>query len=198
MCNYTINKQDIKEAKQNYIHSWKKSYKLYGNYYADDLIENKKLPNNLEIQGRYMAKFLTNYNNKFNKIYIISFYVIILNIIFFPKCIKCCHKKIEIASSYINLKTKGIGYINIFSKNFNDTYPTIITINNIINKTNNEITFKYNFNESINNITLIWDIPPGSTNNLFRECINITEIDLSFIDASSVTTMESMFYGCSS
>ena len=50
----------------------------------------------------------------------------------------------------------------------------------------------------MNNITLIWDIYLNSTNNLFKECKKIIEIDLSNIDSSNITEMESTFYECSS
>ena len=108
-------------------------------------------------------------------------------------------QKIIFSFSYINLKTNGTNNIKIYSDDFEDK-PDIITINNIINYTNTNITNIYNFNNSeyTNNITLIWNNPLNSTANMFSICENIIEIDLSNFDTSSVTTMKSMFYKCSS
>ena len=59
----------------------------------------------------------------------------------------------------------------------------------------------YNFSETennINNIKLIWDNPPISTKNLFYDCKNIIEIDLSNFNSSCVFSTDQMFFGCSS
>ena len=81
------------------------------------------------------------------------------------------------------------------------TKPNIVTINNIRNLTDSQVTNIHYFNcleNTINNITLIWNEPINSTDSLFRGCNSITEIDLSHFDTSQVTAMNSMFYSCSS
>jgi len=169
------------------------------NNLIDDFIINKNITNNLEIKRKYKTKHIEKNKIEFNKIYIISFYYIILNIILFSHFIKCYNRNIIFASSYIKLKTNGTGDINIFSQYFpKGNYPNIIIINDKINYTNDKITYKYNFENNINNITLIWNKPQTTANNLFRSCYNIFEIDLSNFDTSQVINMESMFSDCSS
>ena len=168
--------------------------KLYENYYKNDFVENKYVLNNIKIQKRY----INNNKNKYNKIYIIYFCLFIISKIFFSQNIKCDN---DFASSYINLKIKGTGNIKILSDSYHGKSPDNITINNAISSTKNGIKKEYNFENSennINNITLTWNESITSTSNMFRNCVNITEIDLSNFDASSVKDMSYMFYGCSS
>ena len=118
---------------------------------------------------------------------------IILNIIFFSLFIKCNHKKIISASSYINVKIRGTDEINAYSKLYYGNKPNIIIINNKINYTNSAINQTYNLdiaNNDINNITLIWNNPLTFTVNSFRDCLNITEIDFSNFDSSRVTRID--------
>ena len=168
--------------------------KLYENYYKNDFVENKYVLNNIKIQKRYIS----NNKNKYNKIYIIYFCLFIISKIFFSQNIKCDN---DFASSYINLKIKGTGNIKILSDGYEGKSPDNITINNAISHTKNEIKKEYNFEISENNIiyiTLTWNESITSTSNMFSNCVNITEIDLSNFDASSVIDMSSMFSGCSS
>ena len=69
----------------------------------DDFKEKKKLSNNINIQKKYISKFLIKYGIKSNKIFIAYFYDIILKIILLSLFIKCNQRKIELAYSYINL-----------------------------------------------------------------------------------------------
>ena len=123
-------------------------FKLYENCYIDDFIENNNLLENIKNKRKDKK-----YNIKFNIIYIIYFYYIILNIIFFSQFIKCYNRKIELDYSYINLKIIGNGDINIFSN--------IVSINNETKYIDNEVKNHYDFNNfenDINNITLIWNM----------------------------------------
>lgn len=52
---------------------------------------------------------------------------------------------------------------------------------------NNTYNIKVTFNKLL-----------GKTDNMFSECISLTELDLSLFDTSLVTNMSNMFYGCSS
>ena len=97
--------------------------------FIDDFIINKNLTNNLEYKRRYILKHIENINFKFNKNYIIFFYDIILNIILlFSQLIICNNRKIELASSYINLKIKGTGNINIYSESYRFKPDIVILI----------------------------------------------------------------------
>ena len=158
--------RDLKE--ENYVHKKKKCDKLNENYYINNLIENKNISNNTK--RRYMKIN----KDKYNKKCIIYYYLFIFNNIFFSQFIKSNYRKIELESSYVNLKINGTGNINILSSHLNSNdYPTTIIINNI---TQNEIKNNYNFDEqenNINNITMIWNKNLESTYQMFTDCDKI-------------------------
>ena len=103
-------------------------------------------------------------------------------------------------SSNITLKVKGIGYNHIlgyapevncfFGKNY---YPNEIYING--NK-QDKVNYIYYFNQSDNVVDLIWNNNINNCREMFRVCINVTEIDLYYFDTSKVTDMTSMFAYC--
>ena len=178
------------------IYEDKNHYKFYSNYSMDDYIENEYLLNNKNIKRRYKE----NNKNKYSIIYILYFYYFIIAKIFSSQFIKCCHRKIELSSSYINLKINATGIINIYSNEYLAEKPNIITINNVnhtINDINNIETFT-NSEKDIINITLIWNNSITSTYRMFYECDDIIEIDLSHFDTSNVENMNYMFSGCTS
>ena len=103
-------------------------------------------------------------------------------------------------NSKITLKIIGIGESKILRndtpynfKGFN--YLKEVFINE---KKQNTIDYKYYLNETVNFVELIWDDNINNCQNMFLECSNITEIDLSNFNTSQVTNMNSMFFGCSS
>ena len=100
--------------------------------------------------------------------------------------------------SNISLKIKGTGTKNIFSSDFRfsiDNYPKEVYINKY--KQSN-VSHSYYFNQSYNYVELIWYNTINNCECIFKECIDIIEIDLTNFDSSQVTNMELMFYGCSS
>ena len=100
--------------------------------------------------------------------------------------------------SNITLKVKGPGYNDIFSSHVDfkvHLYPDIIYINEELQETVNST---YNLIKNVNVVKLIWNHTVNSTNNLFRKCIDITEIDMTNFDSSEVTDMFAMFHTCSS
>ena len=132
-------------------------------------------------------------NNKKNRINIRKNTYIII-IIFF-NLISQNNNMIEYKFSNITLKIQGPGFSNILSRDFNEyDYPDIIYINGNQNFT---ITNRYYFNEENNTVNLIWNKSIDNCEYMFRQCSNITEIDLSNFDASNVQTMYLMFDGCS-
>ena len=190
----TNKKGNIKDNKdERNIFEYDGYDKFYKKYYIDNFIENKYLPDDLNIKRRYIKMN----KNKYNKFHFIYFYFIIINITFFLQFINCNHRKIEFTSSYIKLKTNGTGYIRILNANYyQKNKPSVISINNTINYTNNGINCVYNFDNEINNITLIWDSPPTTAEEMFNGCYDIIEIDLSNFDTSSVSSMGEMFSKC--
>ena len=76
------------------------------------------------------------------------------------------------------------------------TLPDEIYINNNYQIKNNESL--YYLSKQINNVTMIWNTQVLYCNCMFRNLSNITYIDLSSFNTSSITYMFSMFNGCSS
>jgi surface protein len=109
-------------------------------------------------------------------------------------------------NSFITLKIKGPGIQSIYYYDSEICYekwnvksfefiPNEIYINS--NKQNN-ISFQYYFNNSINNVKLLWYNNLNNLNCLFRECKNIIDIDLSNFNSSNINSMDSMFLDCQS
>lgn len=126
-----------------------------------------------------------------NRIFNISFILIIILDLFvkiFPG-----DKLLLIKNTYssITLKVKGIGYKKIFN-NYN---PNTIYINGIKQK---QVNYTYYLNQTDNFIELIWNNAIERTNSMFYNCTNITEIDLSNFDTSKLKCTYFMFYNCTS
>ena len=102
-------------------------------------------------------------------------------------------------SSSITVTIRGTGMLNVFyggscsAGNFNR--PNKIYINKV---KQNQIKEKYQFNESPNFVKLEWDNTNNNCNCLFRDCINIVDIDFSQFDFSSGLYANQMFYNCKS
>ena len=78
----------------------------------------------------------------------------------------------------IYLKIEGTGNIPIFSSNFfiNTNIPDEIYINNFSQTQKNR---EYNFNDTYNNVTLIWNKMLDIIYHMFDGCNKIIEIDFS-------------------
>ena len=130
--------------------------------------------------------------------YIITFVLLIMNLF----QILANNNLLSINSKFSNitLKIKGTGNRYIFGHDsyyYFDTsfYPHLIYINGDLQKT---IKHNYNFNKTENYVKLVWNFTINNCGNMFYECSDITEIDLSNFDTSQVEIMYYMFYGCSS
>ena len=103
--------------------------------------------------------------------------------------------------SNITLKIKGIGERNILGKTNKDVqfktelYPKEIYING---KLQNDISYKYHFNQTENIVELVWDEYITNTVGMFYGCSDITEIDLSNFLSSYVDDFGWMFRNCTS
>ena len=94
--------------------------------------------------------------------------------------------------SNITLKIEKNGINKIYNPNI--IKPDEIYING---KNHTESIYEYNFTEKNNDIILVYYEDINSTFELFKDCYNITEIDLSHFNSSLVNDMSSMFAGCS-
>ena len=102
----------------------------------------------------------------------------------------------ELKLSNITLKIKESGGQYVFGTHFNNQYyPDIIYING---EKKDKIENHYYLNQTNNIIILIWINNINNTENMFFECYQINEIDLSNFDNSKVTSISRMFEGCSS
>jgi len=101
--------------------------------------------------------------------------------------------------SFITLKVNKIGTINFYSCDeispSSSPNPDEVYINNI---KHDPIVTSFYFNETDSTVKLLWKNNIDTTQNIFRGCSDITEINLSNFDASQVTDMGFIFKGCSS
>ena len=102
--------------------------------------------------------------------------------------------------SIITLKIKGIGDSIIFGNETGQNFQDINYLKEVYINGNRQdkIEYKYNFNQTLNFVELIWDVHTINCDNMFRKCSNIIEINFSHFDSPQITSMESMFYDCSS
>ena len=173
----------------------------------DDDKEKIKLNLNEILFLEYKNKFLSNLKSKRKKINIKKYYkkkrnivkiknnpYMIIIMIFFNLILPNTNN-IEYHYSEIILKIHGPGFQNILSSSFGSSYfPKRIYINGI---ENTNINYTYYFNEINNTVKLTWDNAINYCSGMFRDCANITEIDLSKFDTSQVISMSFMFYNCS-
>ena len=98
--------------------------------------------------------------------------------------------------SQITLKIKGKEENKMFNVNFKGINS--LKEVHINGQTQNGIPNKYNFDQEYNSVELILDDNIDNTENMFKDCASITEINLSAFDSSKVTSIDNMFEGCSS
>ena len=97
--------------------------------------------------------------------------------------------------SNITVKINGTGHKKIFSDSISTfSYPKQVYINGI---RQNIVNYTYDLNETENLILLVWDDGFNDCDQMFSRCRDISEIDVSTFNFSSVIYFDSMFYGCS-
>ena len=107
-----------------------------------------------------------------------------------------------LGGSNITITINATGYQLIFYNNCTTIdecgwdYPNRIYLNG--NLTNTSEPYIILTEKGTKTIILEWENKLNSTNNMFLDCINIIEIDLSQFDSSSVTRMSAMFKNCHS
>ena len=84
-------------------------------------------------------------------------------------------------SSCITLKINGFGSKKIFDLRY--THPDEVYINKVKQE---RILSNYYFNETENEVKLIWNETITSCYHLFFECNEIKEIDLLYFDTSQI------------
>ena len=109
-------------------------------------------------------------------------------------------KLFKLNLSSITLKIKVIGYSYVLGHESDFQFKTMFYPNETyINGIKQEIvTYGYNFNETDNDIKLIWYDNINNLANIFRSCCNITAVNFSNFTTSQVTDMGVMFWECSS
>jgi len=100
--------------------------------------------------------------------------------------------------SKITLKIKGVGESDILRNNSESNLTDFLKEVYINDIKQDRKAYKYYFNQTDNYVELIWDDNISICINMFCNCTNITEINLSDFNTSQVKSMNSMFAGCSS
>ena len=158
-------------------------------YYQFDKVVTKKYA---ELKSRFIHK------SEIRNYIVILISLIILNL-FNQILSNEIIKKVNGNVSNITLKIKGRGYKNILTSSrwfTRDNYPKNIIINSIIQET---VKYEYEFKEEENYVELIWDDNNiNSCDCMFRDCVDITEINFTNFDTSNVLIMNCMFNGCKS
>ena len=127
-----------------------------------------------------------------NKLFFYIILLLFVNVSFY--FCKLSKRNLLFNFSKITLKTNAIGNIKILSDEFFENYkPCSVYINDSPHDINNE--YYFNYSQSIV-IIISWNINIISTKDMFWDCNNIIEIDLSNFDSSQVTEMEGMFFLC--
>ena len=129
-------------------------------------------------------------------------YALVVNIISSYKFNCFILKELKSSDFIVKIKINGTGYQNIINpdiKNIdNQKYPDEI----IIEKENGTVSAvgggicHINLEDDDNLIIMKWNTYPNSTNNMFANCVSITEIDLSQFDLTLITIMKWMFLNC--
>ena len=158
-------------------------------YYQFDKVVTKKYA---ELKSRFIHK------SEIRNYIVILISLIILNL-FNQILSNEIIKKVNNNISNITLKIKGRGYKNILTSSgwfTRDNYPKKIIINSIIQET---VKYEYEFMQEENYVELIWDDNNiNSCDCMFKDCVDITEINFTNFDTSNVLIMNSMFNGCKS
>ena len=141
---------------------------------------------------KWKNKIETNYiNKKFENIYSIIVFIISFFFIHLSYENKCINRKLDL-NNEITMTIKGTGVQYIIGED-SEIIPSEIYVNGEKQNTTGKAV---NLVEEENTIILKWDSPVTDCNSLFS-CLNITKIDLSKFDSSSITNLFGMFLRCS-
>ena len=151
---------------------------------AKNIMKYSKNRNKINLNNtNLLRKKIINLNSIMIIFIIISFFTI------------CTPRKFNMKYSYINLVTNGTEYIRIIS---GGNKPDQIYINNIAGNPKKQTHYFSPSENSINNVTLVFNNTLTKMNSMFSNCFNIIEMDLSHLDTSQVTTMYAMLSHCTS
>ena len=165
------------------------------NIIKDSLKYNKYTNCTINIKNNRREKLYK--NKKIKGMPIIFFIVLLLNLLTLSLFTKIDSRKKLSVNSYIIVKIKKSGIFKAFhyftvyweSRPPNEVY---------INGEQVDVKYEYTFNRNDNSIKLVWNQILGTAYNMFLDCYDISEIDLSNFDSSEITTMYGMFENCKS
>ena len=181
---YLLNKDD---KNNKIIQNDEKEEEGLRNKYCIDKKYSPKILNNSRL-NYYLRKKFQFYNEKISIIIIVFLIQIISN------------KNMLLVSFYLSneiiLKIRGTGTKKILSDSFSSAnYPQSISING---ESKTYINNQYNFIQDENIVILTWGNLITSCAEMFKDCNDIIEMDLSNFDTSQVNDMNYMFAHCSS
>ena len=105
------------------------------------------------------------------------------------------NKKLKLGESRITIKIEYNNSQQILSKDYKGIKPIKINIGDVDQNLSDENSFLFVWPN--NTIIIVWEDILNSTENMFKECSNITEIILNDFNASMVCNSKNMFSGCS-
>ena len=164
----------------------------------DNLLKEQSYQNNLikpkSLKNKIKRIINTSSNETKNNLILIT----VIFFIFISFTYESKKRKIHSFSSDITVYLEGLGTLSVFyggssCSGGNFPRPNEIYINDIKQNTVND---KYDFDFPYNIIKLRWTNTFSNCNCLFKDCINIIEIDFSkFVFSSSLYAYQ-MFYNC--
>ena len=124
--------------------------------------------------------------------------ILLLICIFLISKISFTYTEDILYSSNITININTIGCHKIYADNTTQQYNTFTEPDEIyLNEIKQEkVQNQYCFNSTENIIKLVWHTQINVYNYLFRGCHNITFVDFSDFDSSTITAIHAMFYDC--
>ena len=165
------------------------------NYFKEKKISNFKIKLNHGVNKKYN---LIIYNGKNKTIVKMIKYILLINI--FLQTISNIFYFCYSQDSKISLQIKGIGNKAILGNKTTNYFNNMKYLKEVwINgDKQNEISKRYDFHQSENYVDLIWDENIEDCTNMFYDCSDITEINLSQFKIPLVKSLRDMFSYCSS
>ena len=168
-----------------------------GNFININVIKrNKKSKSEKSLENKIFLKTILENQIKNSIQYLLIYLLVLINLVLFvaSKMIYQYNNKRLCFSNEIKIKILGKGNQQILHTYFKST-PTKIYVNEEESSINdqNQIT---NLEQEENIIIISWDYKLTEGDEMFSDISTLTEVDFSDFDASELTSISCMFYGC--
>ena len=168
-----------------------------GNFININVIKrNKKSKSEKSLENKIFLKTILENQIKNSIQYLLIYLLVLINLVLFvaSKMIYQYNNKRLCFSNEIKIKILGKGNQQILHTYFKST-PTKIYVNEEESSINdqNQIT---NLEQEENIIIISWDYKLTEGDEMFSDISTLSEVDFSDFDASELTSISCMFYGC--